>query len=73
MTTADDTIHHALLLSQRAALLAMLPVVVTRPELKAGAVQWLGALEDALGLERTIPRREERRRERIEGLRAVVD
>ena len=65
MTTADDTLHRAMLLSQRAALLAMLPVVVTRPDLKAGAVQWLGALEDALGLERTIPRREERRAERL--------
>ena len=65
MTTADDTLHRAMLLSQRAALLAMLPVVVTRPDLKAGAVQWLGALEDALGLERTIPRREERRAARL--------
>lgn len=65
----DDTLHRAMLLSQRAALLAMLPVVVARPELKAGAVQWLGALEDALGLERTIPRREERRAGRVERLR----
>ena len=67
-TPADDTLHRAMLLSQRAALLAMLPVVVTRPDLKAGAVQWLGALEDALGLERTIPRREERRAERLRGM-----
>ena len=69
MTTAplDDTLHHAMLLSQRAALLAMLPVVVTRPGLKAGAVQWLGALEDELGLERTIPTRTERRNERRVG------
>ena len=69
-TATLDDIHRALLLSQRAALLAMLPVVVTRPELKAGAVQWLGALEDTLGMERTIPRRAERRAERLHG---VVD
>lgn len=70
MTAAplDDTLHRAMLLSQRAALLAMLPVVLARPELKAGAVQWLGALEDALDMERTIPRRDDRRRERLHGM-----
>lgn len=56
MTTATlNDIERAALLAQRAALLAMLPVVVARPELKAGAVMWLGALEDTLGMERTMP------------------
>jgi hypothetical protein len=64
-TTTPDDLHRAVLLSQRAALLAALPVVVARPDLKAGAVQWLGALEDALGMERTIPRRDERRAARL--------
>lgn len=52
------------------ALLAYLPALPEehRASARAGAVQALGALEDALGMPRTIPRRDDRRRERVEGL-----
>lgn len=62
MTTPPplDDVTRALLLSQRTTLLAMLPVVVTRPDLKPSAVMMLCAIEDALGLPRTVVSRRER-------------
>lgn len=66
----DTTVTHILLAAQAANLRALLACLPSLPEehrqsARAGAVQALGALEDALGVERTIPRREERRRERM--------
>ena len=65
----------ALLTSQREGLRALLLVLpsiteVHRNDVKAGVVMALSAVEDALGMERTLPRRDERRRER---LHAVIE
>lgn len=68
MSTAPpqlDDLTRALLHSQRTTLLAMLPMVVLRPDLKPSAVMMLCAIEDALGLPRTVVSR----RERIEAQR----
>ncbi len=64
-----DPILLALLSSQREGLRALLLLLPSVPEdrrgdVKAGAMQALGVFEDALGVPRTFPRREERRRER---------
>jgi hypothetical protein len=60
----------AILLAQREQLrmvLLSLPLVQEehRGVVRAGAIQLLGAVEDALGYERTYPKRDTRRRERI--------
>lgn len=65
-----DPLTIALLTSQREglrALLLLLPQVAEqhRNDVKAGAVKALSAVEDALGVERTMPSRDERRRERL--------
>lgn len=65
MGTATLTdIQKSALLAHRAALVALLPTVVEFRDIRAGAVQYLGALEDTLGMERTVPRRDERGEER---------
>jgi hypothetical protein len=71
-----DPTTHILLHAQRANLQALLALLLTVPEaqrnsVRAGAVQALGALEDALGVERTMSRREERREERRRELLAT--
>jgi hypothetical protein len=68
-----DPILLALLASQREGLRALLLLLPTMPDahrqdVKAGAIMALGAVEDALGLERTVPKRDERRRERERAL-----
>ena len=62
-----DDATRAALIAGRAYLVAVLPIAIRHPDLRAGAVQFLGALEDALGMERTMPRREDRRNERRTG------
>lgn len=59
----------SMLVTQRESLrmlLLTLPFIdeAYRNDVKAGAMQALGAVEDALGYERTYPKRDERRRER---------
>lgn len=59
----------SMLVTQREGLrmlLLTLPFIdaAYRNDVKAGAMQALGAIEDALGYERTYPKRNERRRER---------
>jgi hypothetical protein len=60
----------AILTAQRESLRALLLLVPTLPEdrrseVRAGAVQALGAIEDVLGVPRTFAPRDERRRERL--------
>ena len=69
--TADsiDPLALAVLAATREQLRAALLVLSALPgahrnDVRAGVVQALGACEDVLGLERTYPRREERRQER---------
>lgn len=57
-----NEIELALLHTQRSAVMAGLLLTRTDPHLKAGAVQYLSALEDRLNLPRTFPPREERQR-----------
>lgn len=64
-----DPLTVALLTSQREslrALLLLLPTITElhRNDVKAGCVKALSAVEDALGVPRTLPSRDERRRER---------
>lgn len=68
--TISNDVAAILLRAQRAQLQALLTLLPSIPEehrqsAKAGAVQALGALEDALGLERTIPRKAERSENRV--------
>jgi len=72
MTTATDNnaLTLAILVTQREQLrMVLLSLSLIdepyRNQVKAGAIQMLGAVEDALGYERTYPRRDERRRERV--------
>ena len=59
-----NEIELALLHTQRSAVLAGLLITKGDPHLKAGAVHYLGALEDTLKVPRTFPPREDRQRER---------
>ena len=65
----NDAFATAFMTSQREQLRALLLWLDAIPEerradVRAGCVQALGAIEDALGVERTLPKREVRRRER---------
>lgn len=65
-----DAFVAALLRSQREQLRATLLILDHvsdrhRSLVRGGCMQALGAIEDALGEDRTFPRREERRRDRL--------
>ena len=68
--TFDPAMLHVLLTAQRANVQALLMLTPHVPEaqrmtVRAGAIQALGAIEDALGVPRTFPTRAERHRARI--------
>ncbi len=57
------------LLLTHPALLGDIPDDGSREQVRAGLIQFLGAIEDTLGMPRTIPSRKTRHAERAEGLR----
>ena len=63
-TITLNDIERAVLLSQHGLIMASLMIAKGNPHLRAGAIHYLGALEDTLQLPRTFPPREERQRER---------
>jgi len=76
MSDANDAMIAAVLRSQREGLRAALLLLEHLPDthrapVKAGCVQALGAIEDALGEPRTVPTRDQRRQGRV--LHGVVE
>jgi len=70
MSESTNPLTIAILVTQREQLRMILLSLSLidepyRHQVRAGAIQMLGAVEDALGYERTYPRRDERRRERV--------
>ena len=69
----DELTARAILAAQRANLIALvavlpsMPATLPRDDVRAGAVQALGALEDMLGVKRTYTPRDDRRNVRRTG------